>query len=192
VAGAQGVRDQTERRRQGLRGELHRSRHDVRFPKGHPLDGRQVRDDEDLAGLTPEVLQDGRPEGRPLGRVGTRAEFVDQEQAPSDGRRQHGDEAPDVGRESAEVLSQVLLVADVGHHVGEARQDCPLVSRDGETRLGHQDDEADRLEGDGLAAGVGTRDDEDLRPLVHLQVQGDDRLTTSPGLDRQEGVTGPT
>ena len=66
-----------------------------------------------------------------------------------------------VGAEGGERLLDALLVADVGVDGGEDGQAAALVGGDGQAGLGHQAEQADGLEGDGLAAGVGPGDEQD-------------------------------
>ena len=81
----------------------------------------------------------------------------------------------DVGGKGGEILLDGLRVADVGENGVEDGQ-IGALGRDGDSGLGHEDEQADGFEGDGFAAGVGAADDELAVGGVHLQGERDDGL----------------
>ena len=83
-------------------------------------------------------------------------------------------DARDVRAEGAERLFQALLVADVGEDVREDRHAAALAGRDVHARLGHQAEQAGRLQADRLAAGVRPGDDEQVEADAETDVDGHD------------------
>ena len=125
----------------------------------------QMRGDNRPATDDVELVQDRPAQGRPLGRVGAGAEFVEQHQALFVGLIEDGGDAGDVGTEGGERLLDALFVADVGQNIGADRHDAPRVGRDVHAALGHQAQQTGRLEGDGLPPGV--------RPGDHQHVEAE-------------------
>ena len=113
---------------------------------------------DDHAVEVEQLLQQRAGQRRALGRVGTGAEFVQQDE----GLRAGGlDDAHDVGhvrREGGERLFDRLLVADVGEDVVEDGDARAGLGGHGQSGLGHQAEQSDGLERDRLAAGVGSGD----------------------------------
>src|SRR5204862_2984654 len=70
----------------------------------------------------------------------------------------------------AEALLNGLVIADVGQNLLEDGQLC-FRAWDWQTRLRHQDQQADRLQRYRFAAGVGTADQQ--RAALRIQLQGD-------------------
>jgi len=141
-----------------------------------------------------QVLQDRHRQRRALGRVGARAQLVEQHQRSGRDVFQDLDDVRHVGRERGERLLDGLLVADVGEHFVE---DCKLgaeVRGHTEARLCHQRHEPHRLHRDGLAAGVGAGDDERRKLAAHPQVDGhhlrgvDQRMPPRDDVDAPLGV----
>ena len=89
-----------------------------------------------------------------------------------------------MGREGRQALLDALLVADVRQHPLIDGHGAPVRRRDVEAALGHQRQQAQGLEGHGLAAGVGTGDDQGVKGVPQLDVDGHRRLGV------QQGVTG--
>ena len=82
----------------------------------------------------------------------------------------------EVRREGREVGGDRLVVADVREEPGEHRQLAAGAHRRDDAALRQRAEEPDRLEQDGLAAGVGTADDERALVRVERQVERHDRL----------------
>ena len=79
-------------------------------------------------------------------------------------------------REGAQALLDALLVADVGIDPLEDAEPAALVGGDQQARLRHEREQADGLERDRLAAGVGAGDDDDVGIVVEIDVDGHDRF----------------
>ena len=73
------------------------------------------------------------------------------------------------------ILLDGLRVADVGKD-GVANGKIGALGRDGDSSLGHEDEQADGFEADGFASGVGAADDELTVGGVHLKGERDDGL----------------
>ena len=122
-----------------------------------------------------ELVEDRPAERRPFGRVGAGAQLVEQDERLLGRLGEDLRDPPDVRREGRERLLQALLVADVGEDVVEDRQLRPLMRRDVQARLGHDRQQADRLQRDRLAAGVRPGDDQDLELEAEVDVDRHDR-----------------
>ena len=105
---------------------------------------------------------------------------------------EHGQGPLQVGRKGAEALGQVLGVADVGEDRPKGAQLAAFVHGNGDAALGHEGQEAQGLQGHGLAAGVGPGDDEKAVLGVEGQVNRDYVRGGAilPPLLHQEGVAG--
>ena len=79
-------------------------------------------------------------------------------------------------REGGKRLLDGLLVADVGENLLVDVDGAAVVGRDMQTALGHEREQADGLECDGLAAGVGAGDDERVKIAAQPYRDRDDRL----------------
>ena len=135
--------------------------------------GLQVADvgrDDRAAADAVELVEDRPAQGRAVGRVGARPELVEQDQRARRRLAQDLADPPHVRREGRERLLQALLVADIGEHVVEDRELRALAGRDVQAGLGHDRQQADRLERDRLAAGVRAGHDQDLKsnPEIHV------------------------
>ena len=94
---------------------------------------------------------------------------------------------PHVRRERRERLLEALLVADVGKHVVEDRELRAFARRHVQAALGHQGEQADRLQGHRLAAGVGPGHDQDPKSDSEIEVDrhhGSLRLRVRPDAAR--------
>jgi hypothetical protein len=122
------------------------------------------------SGYLEQVCQDGARQRRAFDRVGSGPEFVQDDERPRVGLPQEADDVGHVRREGAERLLDALLVADVGVDAVEDAQHGFGGRRDVQPGLGHQRQQADRLERDGLAAGVRPGDDQRVGFLVQFDV----------------------
>ena len=104
----------------------------------------------------------------------------------------------DVGGKGGEILLDGLRVADVGED-GIADGQVGALGRNGNSGLGHENQQAHGFEADGFAAGVGAADDELTVSRVHLQRERHDGLATRaqialhhrmPCVDEDERVGG--
>jgi hypothetical protein len=86
-------------------------------------------------------------------------------------------DAHDIGQmpaEGAERLFNGLLIADISPDCLEAGQLGAALRRDVQPRLRHQHQQPDRLQADGLAAGVRAGDDQRADAGVKVNIDGDD------------------
>ena len=96
-----------------------------------------------------------------------------------------------MGREGRQALLDALLVADVRQHPLINGHGAPVRRRDVEAALGHQRQQAQGLEGHGLAAGVGTGDDQGVKGVPQLDVDGHRRLGVQQGVAGLAQMDGP-
>ncbi len=106
-----------------------------------------------------EVFGDGDGERGSLFGIGGRAEFVEQDERAGGGGVGDEIDVGDVGGKGGEILLDGLRVADVGQN-GVADGKIGALGGDGDSGLGHEDEQAHGFEADGFAAGVGAADDE--------------------------------
>ena len=78
--------------------------------------------------------------------------------------------------ERAERLLDGLLVADVGIDGMEERQLRAALGRDVQPALGHERQQTDRFQGDGLAARVRPGDDDGPRSRPGIDIDGNNRV----------------
>ena len=109
--------------------------------------------------LLGEPRQERLGERGSLDRIGARRELVDEDERAVGRRVEDRHQVPDVAGEGREAHLDRLLVADVGEHLVEDRQ---RRGRGGRAQPGlvEQRREAERLQGDRLAAGVRPAEDE--------------------------------
>ena len=115
-----------------------------------------------------EVAQHGAGQGGSLLGVGAGAQLVHQHQRATRGPAHNVDKVGDVGTERREGLLDALLVADVGIDAVEPRK-AGLIRGYVQPGVGHHRQQAHGLEGHGLAAGVGTGDQQNAAPGVQRQ-----------------------
>ena len=118
------------------------------------------------------MLDDGDGQRRALHRVGAGAQLVEQDKAVAVRLLQNRHDIGHMRRESGQILLNALLVADVRQHPAVDRDGTAVRRRDVEAALGHQGQQAQGLEGDGLAAGVGAGDDQGVKGVSQLDVDG--------------------
>ena len=112
-----------------------------------------------------QMGQNGDGQGRALGGVGSGAELVEKHQRIVQSSLVQEYETMLVMWEEKVLkdLLDALLIADIGKHVVERR---PVRLRSGggnvESGLAHQGQKADGFQGDGLTAGIGTGDDQQV------------------------------
>ena len=97
-------------------------------------------------------------------------------------------------RERAQAGLDRLLVADVGEHRSEDRHARAVGRRNSQARLRHQRQQPGGLQGDGLAAGVRARDQQDTRRRNHLDRDGNHVISRSAEASRSNHLrcTHPT
>ena len=141
-----------------------------------------------------DVLDDGDGQGRALHRVGTGAKLVEQDEAMAVRLPQNRHYISHMCRESGQILFNALLIADVRQHPLVDRNGTLVRRRDVETALGHQRQQAKGLEGDGLAAGIGASDDQCIKGVSQLDVNGHRLLRVQQrmaGLAEVDGAVPP-
>ena len=106
-----------------------------------------------------EMFGDGYGEGGAFFGIGGGAEFVEQHQRVRGRGARDEVDVGDVRGKSREILLDGLIVANVGEDGVENGQ-LGAIGGDGDSGLRHQGQQADGLQGDGFAAGVGAGDDE--------------------------------
>jgi len=120
-----------------------------------------------------------------FGRVGPRAQLVKQDERAVVADLDHIDDVLHVRGKSGQRLFDRLLVTDVGQHQIKGGNEASVVCRDMQSAFCHQGQKANGLERDGLAAGIGSGDDERVK------------ITAQPNRDRHDGfavnkrVSGP-
>ena len=77
-----------------------------------------------------------------------------------------------MGREGGQALLDALLVADVRQHPVEHAHRAAVSRGDMQPALGHQRQQSQRLQAHRLAAGVGPGDDQGVKGLPQLDVDG--------------------
>ena len=135
------------------------------------------------------MFGNGDGEGGSLFGIGGRAEFVEQDERARGGGVGDEVDVGDVGGEGGEILLDGLRVADVGQD-GVADGKLGALGGDGDSGLGHEDEQAYGFEADGFAAGVGAADDELAVGGVHLQRERDDRLAAGAQVALHDGMAG--
>ena len=106
------------------------------------------------------MVEQGLGERRALGRVGPRAQLVEQDEGARASRLDDPDDRAEVTREGRERLGDRLLVADIGEEVAPDREPAARLGRHVQTGLVHQAEQAERPQGDRLATGVRAGDHE--------------------------------
>ncbi len=134
----------------------------------------QVGGDDTQRPALEQRLEKGDRERRALVRIGARAELVEKQQARRSRRLPGFLEAQQASAEGRAVGEQILLVAHRGDQPGERRQAGAGSGRHRQPALVHQRQEPDRLEGHGLAAGVGAGDDQHATFPAELDVERHD------------------
>ena len=114
-------------------------------------------------GLARKSCEQRLCERRPLDRIGAGGDLVEQDERAVSCALEDRNEVPDVAGERREAHGDRLLVADIGEDgVEDGERD--LVGGRSEPALVQQGGQAERLQRDGLAAGVRARDHE--RPEI--------------------------
>ena len=110
--------------------------------------------------LAPHILDDGDGQRRALHRVGARPQLVEQDQALLIRQLQYLHCVGHMRREGGQALLDALLVAHVRQHPVEHLHGALVAGGDVQAALGHQAQQPQRFQRDGLAAGVGAGDDQ--------------------------------
>ena len=163
---------QAERGGQGLHVKLTGGILHARRGHGEGFQLRVVGGGRHSAPQLPHPLDDGNGQGRALHRVRTGAQLIEQHQAVAVRLLQNAHYIGHMGRESGQILFNALLVADIGQHGREYGDGALGRHGDVEAALGHQRQQAQGLQADGFAAGVGAGDDQCVKGLAQLQING--------------------
>ena len=99
-------------------------------------------------------VNDGLAQRRAFVRVGAGADFVRQRQGSRPGGLDHGPQVTHVRGKRAEAVFDALRVADIGHHPLEHGHPRSRFRGHVQSAGGHQVQQAHRLQGHGLTAGV--------------------------------------
>ena len=135
-----------------------------------------------------EVLQHAERQGRALVGVGAAADLVAQHQGVGPGLAQELRQVAQVGREAGQGLGDGLVVPQVGQHAAHQGQPRVLAGGHVPAALGQQAEHADGLQGDRLAAGVGSADHQGPGAGRHLQLQGHDGAPAGGQVAAAEGL----
>ena len=175
--------DQAVGGREGLLIKLHRGVLDALRRQGVRLELGVVGREHGGDAAGPHVVEDGGRQGGALGRVRAGAELVEEDQVMLPGVTEDVDDILHVAGEGGQGFFNRLGIADVGKDFSEYGQACSAC-RHKEAGLGHDSQQTQGLQRHGLAAGVGTGDDQDPVVAADFNVNGD-------GLFRvQEGMAG--
>src|SRR5258708_27698159 len=101
-----------------------------------------------------QIWESGRGQGRALGRIGPRANFVEESQRIVTRRVDDTDDVAHVRRKRRKALLDALFVANIGEDIVKDTNLRSGSRRNVEARLGHERQEASRLQGDRLTARV--------------------------------------
>ena len=181
---------QPEQRPDVLHVEHHRAVGDALHRRGVILDIGVVGRDHAVTPPAEQTLEDRLGDGPADDRLGSRPELVDQHQRAARSARQHVLHVQQVRRIGRQVVVDRLLVADVDENALEDRQFRDLGDRNRKPALEHVLHDARGFQADRLAAGVGSRDDEDALATVELQIQRHDLAPRSPQRLLQQRVAG--
>ena len=121
-----------------------------------------------------QLVENSPAQRGPFGGIGARSQLIEQDQALGIRGLQDAGDARDVRTEGAERLLQALLVANVREDIVEDRHAAAVPGRHVHAALGHQAQQAGRLERHRFAAGVGPGDDEDVEAVAQADVDGHD------------------
>ena len=158
-------------RREVLRIERKRRDRDAIGADAPGLHRVEVRGRDEQRALLPEMLDDGRGEGAALVRIRAGADFVEQHQRRQFQLAIHPHDVGDVRGKRAQARFDRLFVANIGKHAAKDRQ-LRHRCRHVQAGLRHQGEQPRRLERDGLAAGVGTGDEQHAIRRVDHHVDG--------------------
>ena len=136
----------------------------------------------------PHPLDDGDGQGRALHRVGACPQLVEEHQAVCIGLRQNGHDIGHMCRESRQILLNALLVPDVRQHAAVDGHGAPVPGGDLQPALGHEAEEPQRLQRHRLAAGIGAGDDQGVKGLPQLDVDGHGPGRVQQGMPRPPQV----
>ncbi len=153
--------------------ELHCRAQRVGARRREALDGREVRRDERPSAAVDERLEQRDRDGASLLGIGRAADLVDERERVRPGLREDRGQALHGRGERGAVRQDRLGVADLRADRAEYRQARPDGRGNRDAALREHREEAGRLQHDGLAAGVGPRNDEQAPIGRELEIEGD-------------------
>ena len=122
--------------------------------------------------------------------LGAAAELVDEQQAPLAAMANHLLHMKKVGGVGRKVIVNALLVANVNEHLRENARRRSLRGRNGHAALHHVLQEGNRLQTDGLAAGVRSGNEQDATSGRKRNVQRFHLLALAFQTSRKKGMVG--
>ena len=143
-------------------------------------------DPEDAFGI--EILEEHFGQGTAQFRVTARAEFVEQQQRVPTGLIEKALHPLEPIAVRGQLILDALVVPDVGQDLFEKAHRTVGVDRDEQSALDHGLDEADHLQGNGLAPCIRPADDEHSPGRVEGQVLRLDGQSLAPVGEQQQGV----
>ena len=133
-----------------------------------------------------EPVNHGLGQSSPLAGIGAHAEFVQYDQGVRTDMRPQSCKMADLGRECTQTVLEALLVSHGDKNPIDIRQPAIRGYGNRQGSSGHEGDQPQRLEADGLAAGIAATDNEPLLPGFQHDIHG----YHSTSLQREQGMTG--
>ena len=130
------------------------------------------------------MAEDGHGQRGSFGRVCSRAELIEKDQGAVICLLQDADDVRHVGRKCTQALLDALLIADIREDLRQRLTAGVVPGRNVQACLAHERQQADRLQGNSLAAGVGAGHDQ------HPVICSDHHIYGNNFLLIQKGVTG--
>ena len=164
-----------EQRLDPCRIELHRSVDDSGLGPGSvELEVGVVGGDDSVDPFSVQFAENRFGDGPSRGRLGARAEFIDQHQSPGIRLAQHRLHVLEEGTVGAQVVFDVLVVADADHDPVEDRKLRRFRCRDQHSPLEHVLEQSCGLQADRFSAGIRSGDEEDVLGRVEFHRHRDD------------------
>ena len=138
--------------------------------------------DHDIRAFLVKGIEDGNGDGTAFGRVRTGTEFVCQDEVFRPAVLEDVDKLLHMAGKGTQVLGNILFVADVGKDVAEDGQFRRFTDGDEQAGLMHEDQKAQGLHGNGLAARVGACNEQDAVIAADDDGIGHDVLGVDEGM----------
>jgi len=169
-------------RAQGLKVKFHAGVYHARCGVRQGLKFGVMRGDEAGNTFFHQVQQDGARQGRAFLRVGAGAKFVQQHQRFGARAFKDAHDVGDMPGESGEGLLDGLLIADISKYVVKEAQLGTRLRGDVQPGLRHHHHQPHCFQGHGLAAGIGTGDDQGEGSRVKVNIDGYHALRVQEGM----------